>query len=242
MEALEQTIANLNEDIKELEKFISESKRPSIKSYLEAYLSNIKENKAIQEKKQKEAKEKAAEKPVVKEADKIIYTPITKYALDTSGSKVKIYLTDGFEGIKDFNQDNIKSKFGPKSFEVTIMGWKQKNFKIASNKLNKEINPEESKVKATSSSLIIYLAKKNSGDFWDALEEKKNVFDKPENDEEKSKDKDQDPTSSLMEMMKNMYQNGDPEMKKMIAEAWTKSQNDMGKQGMGGMPDMTGMK
>ena len=29
-----------------------------------------------------------------------------------------------------------------------------------------------------------------------------------------------------MEMMRDMYQNGDPEMKKMIAEAWTKSQDE----------------
>ena len=28
-----------------------------------------------------------------------------------------------------------------------------------------------------------------------------------------------------MEMMRDMYQNGDPEMKRMIAEAWTKSKS-----------------
>ena len=29
-----------------------------------------------------------------------------------------------------------------------------------------------------------------------------------------------------MEMMRDMYQNGDPEMKRMIAEAWTKSRDE----------------
>ena len=38
--------------------------------------------------------------------------------------------------------------------------------------------------------------------------------------------KNKDPNQSLMEMMRDMYQNGDPEMKRMIAEAWTKSRDE----------------
>lgn len=46
-----------------------------------------------------------------------------------------------------------------------------------------------------------------------------------------------DPQASLMNMMKKMYQEGDSDMKRTIAEAWTKSQD--GKQpGMGAMDDM----
>lgn len=33
-------------------------------------------------------------------------------------------------------------------------------------------------------------------------------------------DKSADPSASLMDMMKNLYQSGDDEMKKTIAEAW----------------------
>ena len=32
--------------------------------------------------------------------------------------------------------------------------------------------------------------------------------------------KDADPSASLMDMMKNLYQSGDADMKKTIAEAW----------------------
>ena len=38
-----------------------------------------------------------------------------------------------------------------------------------------------------------------------------------------------DPNESLMNMMRDMYQNCDPEMKKMIAEAWTKSREETDK-------------
>ncbi len=49
-----------------------------------------------------------------------------------------------------------------------------------------------------------------------------------------------------MSMMKQMYQDGDDEMKRTIAKAWTESQSKggggmPGMGGMGGMPGMGGM-
>jgi len=35
-------------------------------------------------------------------------------------------------------------------------------------------------------------------------------------------EKDADPQASLMNMMKKLYEEGDPEMKKTIAQAWVK--------------------
>jgi hypothetical protein len=37
-----------------------------------------------------------------------------------------------------------------------------------------------------------------------------------------------DPGDSLMEMMKNMYETGDDDMKRTIAKAWTESREKMG--------------
>ena len=42
-----------------------------------------------------------------------------------------------------------------------------------------------------------------------------------------------------MNMMKKMYEEGDDNMKRTIAEAWTKSQDKKG--GKGGMDDLGGM-
>jgi calcyclin binding protein len=38
-----------------------------------------------------------------------------------------------------------------------------------------------------------------------------------------------DPNASIMNMMKKMYEEGDDTMKKTIAEAWTKSKDNKGK-------------
>ena len=49
-----------------------------------------------------------------------------------------------------------------------------------------------------------------------------------------SADVEKDPGAGLMDMMKDLYNDGTPEMKKTIAEAWTKSRMEQGGGG-GGM-------
>jgi len=72
--------------------------------------------------------------------------------------------------------------------------------------------------------LTVFLKKQKSSDHWDSLEQKKSVL----GDEETKKDVSKDPNAGLMDMMREMYQNGDPEMKKIIAESWTKAQTEKG--------------
>ena len=68
----------------------------------------------------------------------------------------------------------------------------------------------------------ITLTKKSSGT-WTQLQFKEDKF-KTDKKEDLS-----DPNGSIMNMMKKMYEEGDPTMKKTIAEAWTKSKDNKGK-------------
>ena len=233
-------------DIEELEKLINIAIRPNIKRQLIEYKNNLtnlmneekKKLEAEQKKKEEESKSTTTESPKEKEKDSgeidpaklsksLLFTSISKYALDTSNEKfVKIYLTDEFEGIKSFNPSNIKSKFTKTSFDICIIGWKNKNYRFSCFNLNKGINPTDSYVKQTNSGLIVYLKKENNSDYWDSLEKKKGLFGNKDENGEGGLDKNKDPNASLMEMMRDMYQNGDPEMKRMIAEAWTKSRDE----------------
>lgn len=101
------------------------------------------------------------------------------------------------------------------------MNWNKKNYKFVCNNLNHEIIPDGSYTKQTSSGLIVYLKKSKATDIWDNLEKKKSLIGNDESKPSKSKD----PNESLMNMMREMYENGDPEMKRMIAESWTKSRS-----------------
>ena len=48
-----------------------------------------------------------------------------------------------------------------------------------------------------------------------------------------------DPQAGLMNMMKKMYEEGDSNTKKSIAEAWTKANDKKAQGDQGGMPDFS---
>ena len=242
MEAQSPAIEMYQKDIEELEKLIGIATRPNIKRQLIEYKNNLsnlmnEEKKKIDAEHKKKEEEKKSEKTESTTENKATeidasklnasFTTVSKYAFDTSNNKfIKLYLTDGFDGIKSFNSSNIKSKFTKNSFDVCILGWKDRNYRFSCFNLSKEINPKDSYVKQTNSGLIVYLAKANTSDFWDSLEKKKGLFGNKDEEGMPALDKNKDPNQSLMEMMRDMYQNGDPEMKRMIAEAWTKSRDE----------------
>lgn len=220
-------------DIEELTQLISTAKRPNIKRQLEEYKKNYESLLKEEESKLKKlAEEKSKTQSKASESasndssqSNIEFQTIHNYALDTSSDDfVKVYLTKDLANLKSIDPKNIEVTFTKRSFDAKIFNWNKKNYRFSCVNLCKDIDPDKSKATPTSSGLVVKLAKANSGDHWDSLEKKKGLLDKNEEDEDKGKEK--DPNASLMEMMKDMYQNGDPEMKKMIAEAWTKSQNE----------------
>ena len=241
MESQSPAIEMYEKDIEELNKLIDVALRPNIKRQLTEYKNNLtnlmnEEKKKIEKEKKKKEEESKKEKTEANTEQKTeidpsklnaTFTTISKYAFDTSNDKyIKLYLTDGFDGIKSFSSSNIKSKFTKTSFDVCVLGWKNRNYRFSCFNLSKEIIPNDSYVKQTNSGLIVYLAKANKSDFWDSLEKKKGLFGNKDEDGSPALDKNKDPNQSLMEMMRDMYQNGDPEMKRMIAEAWTKSRDE----------------
>ena len=68
--------------------------------------------------------------------------------------------------------------------------------------MTKDIKPEECFFRQISTGVVVSL-KKEKDDFWDNLEKKPSML-KEKNENEK---KDKDPGSSLMDMMKDMYNN-----------------------------------
>jgi hypothetical protein len=73
--------------------------------------------------------------------------------------------------------------------------------------LNKDIIPEESYTKQGSSGLTIFL-KKAKTETWDTLNKKESIIKDPVGGKKAGADP-ADPTAGLMDMMKQMYQNGD---------------------------------
>jgi calcyclin binding protein len=95
-----------------------------------------------------------------------------------------------------------------------------KNYRLIKDNLDKDIVPEKSKFLVKKNKVVIKLQKvkgEYSFEHWTNLTSKKGSRDKVA---EKK-----DPSASIMDMMKDMYNDGDDNMKKIIGEAMMKSRS-----------------
>ncbi|KAL5841195.1 hypothetical protein ACOSQ3_011798 [Xanthoceras sorbifolium] len=196
-------------DLEELRQLQTIVKRPRIVSLINSEISNLK----------KLSKEAApatvSQSPTpITTAAKVPFTPAVSYVTlasfswDQDNEKVKIYLS--LEGV---DQEKIETEFKQMSFDVKFHDVQGKNYRLTIPKLNKAIVPENCKVVIKPSRVIITLVKASKGNWLD-LHFKEDKL-KP------NLDKERDPMAGIMDLMKNMYEEGDEEMKRTIAKAWT---------------------
>lgn len=151
---------------------------------------------------------------------------------------ISLYLP--LPGIGTHDKSQIKCDFTPTSFDLIVKDFNSKDYRMINDNLDKDIDPSKSKYVVKPNKIIIKLAKVK-GEYgyesWTALTAKKKK--KPE---EKA-----DPAAGIMDLMKDMYDEGDDKMKKMIGETMYKQRTGQlnkdpmgGMGGMGGMDDMMG--
>ncbi|KAK6917185.1 Siah interacting protein, N-terminal [Dillenia turbinata] len=136
------------------------------------------------------------------------YVTLPSFSWDQDNEKIKIYIS--LEGV---NQEKMETTFNPMSIDIKFHDVQGKNYQFALPKLNKEILPEKCKVLVKPSRVVITLFKASKGNWLD-LHFKEDKL-KP------NLDKERDPMAGIMDLMKNMYEDGDDEMKRTIAKAWT---------------------
>lgn len=138
----------------------------------------------------------------------IVYTPLPGFSWDQDNDKVKIYIS--LEGIVE---EKVEADYKQLSIDIKFHDVKGKNYRFAIPKLNKEIVPEKCKLLVKPTRAVITLYKASKGNWLD-LQLKEDKL-KP------GLDKERDPMAGIMDLMKNMYDEGDDEMKRTIAKAWT---------------------
>ncbi|XP_065044668.1 uncharacterized protein LOC135676898 [Musa acuminata AAA Group] len=151
----------------------------------------------------------AAEKvPVNVDAVNRSYVTLGSFSWDQDNDKIKIYIS-----IEDAEQEKVDTVFKPMSVDIKFHDIHGKNYRFSIPKLNKEILPEKCKLVVKPNKVIVTLVKASKGNWLDLhLKE----------DKLKSNlDKDKDPMAGIMDLMKNMYEEGDDEMKRTIAKAWS---------------------
>eukprot|EP01018_Ginkgo_biloba_P013649 Gb_30699 [translate_table: standard] len=200
---------DLDADIEELRQLQSVAKRPRILSLLSGEIQKL-------EKAQRAAESsnqvKVAPLQTSTASTEIRYTTLGSFSWDQDNEKVKIYVS--LEGV---NQERVISNFQPSSFDVKLHDIQGKNYRCGVPKLNKSIVPEKCRVTVKPQRVIITLQKSDKSN-WSDLYYKDDKL-KP------NLDKDKDPMAGIMDLMKNMYDEGDEDMKRTIAKAWSEARS-----------------
>jgi calcyclin binding protein len=149
------------------------------------------------------------------------YIPIEDFAWDQgsyNSDTVTVFID--LRGVGKVEK-NCHCDFGRMSIDLTVTDLDGKNYRLVKDNLEKDIVPSESKMVVKANKILLKLKKvkgEHSYEHWNNLTAKK----KRDPAEEASKKK--EPMGGIMDMMKDMYEDGDENMRKIIGEAMMKSQ------------------
>lgn len=151
----------------------------------------------------------------------LTYIPIENFSWDQGeyGSNTVSIFVDltGVGAVKD----NVEFSCTKSSFDLKVTDLAGKNYRLIKDNLDKDIIVAESKIVVKKDKFVIKL-RKVKGDYsyetWTSLTSKK------KRDVAAEANKKANPMGGIMDMMKDMYDDGDENMKKIIGEAMMKSQ------------------
>jgi calcyclin binding protein len=209
-------------DLQELESLLQQTKSPFVKSLIEKDIVMVKENlekqTSVSQEQQSPHKEGVLlKKETVKPSTD--YQTLNSFYWEQQDDVVKIYVS--LEGVSTVKTEDILTRFTESSFEVFIHNLNGINYKFSLSNLSHTINPNASAMKTRSKRFIISLKKKENK-HWDSLQKKEDPL------KLKKPDTNKDPEKGLMDLMKNLYESGDDEMKRTIAKAWVESREKQG--------------
>ncbi|GMT12414.1 hypothetical protein PFISCL1PPCAC_3711, partial [Pristionchus fissidentatus] len=236
------SVSELRLDLSELRGLFVQSTRPAVKALLEAEVKRVEaEIKKVEASKPvPTASTAAADKPAAAAArtGPVPTVKISNYGWDESDKFVKLYIT--LSGVEKAAKEEIECEFKHNSFSLWAMVG-GKRHELAMKDLVGEIDVDASSCKQKTDMLVVMCKKKETGGKkWGYLTKtEKNEKEKNAPKMPSAGDEPKDPNESLMGLMKQMYDDGDDEMKRTIRKAWHEGQSKKG--AGGGLEGMMGM-
>lgn len=222
-------IEELKKDLEEAKMLLEKSERLRVKDSLALLIRKLESDLVlIKAEKTDDEEDLAASSPACKSKPKAACynVKITNYAWDQSDKSLKFYIT--LKNVHSLPKENITCSFGAKSFELAVNGLDGYNHSLAIKNLLHPIVPDGCSFKVKSDDTIVIIAKKEVEQKWPQItvqEQKAKEARTPKYDETA------DPSQGLMHMLKQMYDDGDDDMKRTIAKAWTESHDKTGNVG-----------
>ncbi|KAM0875811.1 hypothetical protein ACQ4PT_036541 [Festuca glaucescens] len=182
-------------DLEELRRLEGLATRPRVLSLLANEIRSV------------DAKMAAAPVPAAAAAARagVSYVTLGTFSWDQDNDKIRVYIF-----LENVDQEKVETTFKPMSVDIKFHDVKGKNYRCAIPKLNKEIVPEKCKVVVKPTKIVITLWKASTGSWLD-LHYKEDKF-KP------ITGKDKDPMSGIMDLMKDLYEEGDDNMRRTIGQ------------------------
>lgn len=159
-------------------------------------------------------------------ASTLAYKTIDSYGWDETDTAVKLYVN--LPGCGDIQQSEVALECTGTSMRFRLSN-AQTPRQLLVTPLKKEIRVKEGTIKCKANAVVITLKKKENGKWWELLdklagtEKKTSGGSKAPGEAAAADDAGADPGGSIMKLMKQMYDDGDEEMKRTIGKAWTES-------------------
>lgn len=171
------------------------------------------------------------------------YESITGWGWDQNTNYVEVLIHSGLDGVGALPKGAVTVDFTKSSFDLRVMGLAGKNYRLRVTNLDKDIAPERSSFEVKKNRVVIKLKKAGEWDHWIDLVSKRRAGAAEgggagggAGGAGAAGKGAEDPSAALMDMMKQMYEDGDDATRKIIAESWLKSRDERarGPGGIGG--------
>ncbi|GFS06113.1 calcyclin-binding protein [Elysia marginata] len=221
--------SELKLDLAEYELLLKEAKRLKVQQSLSREIEKLRRDIATAEAREaaKAAESRGNDSFAVSSSGNRLYEEnITNYAWDQSDKFMKLYLT--LDNLATITDQDVQSEFTDRSVTVKVK-FQKKVCTLHIARLCEGILEKESYVKKKSDYVLVMMKKSEAGKTWPWVTER----EKKNKEKDKPKVDDSDPSAGITSLLKNMYDEGDDEMKRTISKAFYESQM---KQAAGGDP------
>lgn len=209
----------VKKDIAELKKLLTQATRKRVQDAIAMELRKYETELTAAQDASVNSRTPSDQSTAAKTSVKKSYTTIVRnYSWDQSEKFMKIYVT--LKNVHSLEKEKITSEFGDKDFKLHVGDLDGKNHELNITNLAEYIKPDSSYHKIKTDMVLVMLAKKELKSWTAVTAEEKRAQEARKPKPEKSGD----PSDGLMDIMKQMYDDGDDQMKQMIKKTWYESQ------------------
>uniref|UniRef100_A0A1B6MMV3 Calcyclin-binding protein n=1 Tax=Graphocephala atropunctata TaxID=36148 RepID=A0A1B6MMV3_9HEMI len=217
-------INELKSDVEELNKLLAQSTRQKSKDVLSLEIRKIQTEISRLQDQISSSNENGKPTPAVSQQTRCYEVKLNNYAWDQSDKFVKIFVT--LKNVHTLSTESVYTDFTDNSMELHMNGLDNRNYTLPIKNLLEKIDGSKSSWKVKTDMVVVSLAKVEAGKTWSHLTASEKKAKEPKATPKLSDNA--DPSAGLMDLMKQMYEDGDDDMKRTIAKAWTEGRNNSG--------------